>query len=259
MSRPDADILEEIWKAFQMEDAIRSIDLQDISVTVEDRHVFLNGHVADEFNDQRMQEIARSAAGVIAVHNHLVTDPGLSRRVDQSLAKDERLQPLSLPVLSSHGWIFLGGEVPTQELQHAAETSAAQVPTVRGVVKLPRVMGEAEVAPSLVLQPPIGARVCGENGHQGVVNQVIIRPQNRLVFHAVVRIFRTEAGRQKVGDVVVPVETMDVVNEEEIIMKRDAPALNAFPVFLAGDYPIAPLTWEPPYPYKVGRVRWSRE
>ncbi|HVN54780.1 MAG TPA: BON domain-containing protein [Anaerolineaceae bacterium] len=255
----DERILEGIRKAFQKEDAIRSIDLQDISVTVEDGHIFLNGHVANDLNFHRMEDIARSIIGVVVVHNHLVADHGLSQKVAQSLAKDERLQPLSLPVLSTHGWISLSGEVPTPELQHAAEAAAARVPMVRGVVKLPKVIGEAEEAPRLVLQPPIGARVCGENGHQGVVYQVIIRPQNRLVTHAVVRVSQTNDGRQIARNLLVPLDAMDVVGEEEIILKREAPALNEFRIFIPGDYPIAPLTWMPPYPYQVGKVRWTPE
>ena len=256
VNRSDEDILEDIWKAFQKEDTIRSIDLQDVSVAVEDGHVFLSGHVSKDLNYQQMEVNARSITGVLSVHNHLVTDRDLILQVARYLAVDRRLRTLVLPVISSHGWISLGGEVPSRDLQQAAGAAAAQVPTVRGVVLLPQVMGEPEDPPRLAVQPPISARVYTLNGMEGIVTQVIIRPENRLVAHAVVRANQTEEGWQGAHDVVVPVEAMDVINEVEIFLVRDVPGLNSFPAFLAGDFPIAPLTWEPPYPYQVGRVRW---
>ena len=57
----------------------------------------------------------------------------------------------------------------------------------------------------------------------------------------------------------VPVEEMEVVNRESIFLKRNGPPLNTFPAFELSDYPLAPLDWQPPYPYSVGMVRWQRE
>ncbi len=258
LNHQDEDILKEIWRAFQKERTIRSIDLHNISVSVEQGQALLSGHIAMDLNYQRIEEIARSVTGVQAVHNHLVTDRDLTIQVAQSLGKDDRLSPFILPVISSHGWISLGGKVPSRELQQVTELAAAQIPTVRGVISLPRVMGEREDPPRTAIQPRIGARVYGENGMEGVVTQVIICPENRLVTHAIFRVHQVEGDRQIMWDVLVPVEAMEMVNEDEIILKLNAPALNVFPVFLSGDYPITPPTWEPPYPYKVGSVRWPR-
>lgn len=259
LNQPDRNILAELWMAFRNIDTLRSIDLQDLSVTVEDGHVFLSGHVAKDLHYQLMESIARSVTGVLAVHNHLVTDQGLVLQVCQSLARDEQLRPLVLPVYSAHGWITLGGQVPNPEFQQAAETAAAQVPTVRGVIGLPRLTGETESGHRPAIQPAIQARVYTQNGMEGLVNQVVIRPENRLVTHAVVQLNPPEDGRPAAGEILVPVEAMEVVSDEEIILKRDVAALKDFAAFSAGDYPIAPLTWQPPYPYPFGRVRWLRE
>jgi osmotically-inducible protein OsmY len=257
--RPDGDILEDIWSAFQAEDTLRAIDLQDVAVTAEEGHVFLNGYITKDLHYQRMEAIAHLVPGVWAVHNHLITDQSLILRVSQSLARDERLRPLVLPIYSTHGWIALGGQVPNREYQQAAQIAAAQVSTVRGVIALSRVMGEAADEAQRAIQPAIGARVYTRNGLEGWVSQVVIRPVNRLVTHAVVRLNPREHGRPAMGEFLVAVEAMDRVRAEEIILKRDAPSLKGFPVLLSGDFPIAPLTWEPPFPYSVGRVRWPRE
>ena len=257
--RADADILENIWNAFQKEDVVRFLDIQDVSMAVEEGQVFLSGHVARSLNQQRMEDMARSVPGVAAVHNHLVSDQDLTVQVARALGKNELVRSFVIPVYCFHGWISLGGAVPSRELQRAAEIAAAQIPTVRGVISGPRVMGEGEDAPRLALQPRIGARMYGGNETEGTISQAIIRPENRLVSHAVVRMKLGKEGCGAAGDYLVPVEAMDLVNEEEVFLFLDAPAINTFPLFLARDYPIAPLTWQPPYPYVVGRVRWPRD
>jgi hypothetical protein len=259
LNQPDESILEDIWMAFQNVDTIRLYDLQSISLTVEQGQVLLSGHIAKEFHYRNMEEIARSVNGVKAVHNHLTTDQSLILQVAQSLAEDKRIRLMILPVHCDHGWIALGGEVPSRELQQSAGAAAAQVPTVRGVILLPKVTGECEQAPRQAVQPPIVAKVYSEDGTEGSTTQVIIRPDNRLVTHAVVRVREKEDIWWVTHDYLVPVEAMDVVDAGGILLKGDAPALAAFPAFNSGDYPIAPLTWIPPYPYQFGSVRWSRE
>jgi len=253
------NIQEDIWIAFQKEDTISSFEFQDISISVEEGQVFLTGHITRELLFRRLEEIARSVSGVLAVHNHLVTDPDLTRQVARSLWKDEQVRPYSLPVYCYHGWTSLSGEIPSRELQQLAEEDAARVPTVRGVISLPKVKGEQAEIIRPAIQPTIGARVYCESGMMGIVVQVVIRPQNRLVTHAIVRVNQTLDGRLRHRDVLVPVEVINVVSEWSIFLKRDTPIFNAFPEFISADYPIAPLTWEPPYPYKVGRVRWPRK
>jgi hypothetical protein len=97
------------------------------------------------------------------------------------------------------------------------------------------------------------------NRQEGVVTQVVIRLRNRLVTHAVVSTRGFRDGKSVFYEHLVPVEAMEVVNKEDIFLKRNASPLNAFPAFEALDYPPAPVDWQPPYPYTTGTVRWSCE
>jgi len=259
MRRPDEAILDDIWRSLWMEETIRSIDIHDISVEVENGQVCFSGHVSKDYNNQRIEEITRSIAGVAAVYNHLVADHDLSIRVARALCSFEPTRLLTLPVYSFHGWVELGGSVPNREIQRGAEATAARVPAVRGVIMLPDIAGEHGGSVRTAVQPRIGVGVFGKDETQGTVYQVVISPQNRLVTHTIVRIKRSTNGWQESFDFLIPVDEMDVVDEGGIFMNSGAPAIHQFPGFISADYPYAPLTWQPPYPYAVGRVRWPRQ
>ncbi|HVP20840.1 MAG TPA: BON domain-containing protein [Anaerolineaceae bacterium] len=256
--RPDDLILDDIWRAVLNEETIRAIDINDISIDVEYGQVFLNGHVLNDNSDQRIEALARSVPGVMNVHNHLVTDHDLRIQVAQALGEDERTRHFMLPVNCCHGWVELGGMVPNRQLQLAAEEVAGSVSTVRGVIMLPRIAGAEDSSDHRAVQPCIGARVYGANETEGNVTRVIINPHNRLVTHAVVRVSQTIDGRLEVCDYLVPVEAMQVVDMDGILLNPITPAIESFPRFIPAEYPFAPLTWQPPYPYRVGNVLWPR-
>jgi osmotically-inducible protein OsmY len=257
--RADTEIREDIWQALWQEEPIRSIDIYDISVAVEGGQVCLSGHVSKDLHNQRIEAITWSIPGVVAVHNHLVSDTDLSLQVAQALVNDERTRPFVLPVFCDHGWVKLGGSVPNREIQHIAEARAASVPTVRGVILLPEITGEQDDPPREAVQPGIGVRVFGEDETQGTVYQVVIDPQNRLVTHAIVRDIQTSNGRQAWCDYRIPVEAMRMVDTGGIFLSHEANVLSQFPIFNPAHYPFALLTWQPPYPYAVGSVRWPRQ
>src|SRR5271157_62908 len=257
--RSDNSILIEIWDLLWKYDVIRSIDINSFSVSVEDGVVSLTGHLCRASNCRLIENIVDSVVDVAAVNNKLVVDDELTMQVAQALGKDERTHPFIVPVGSSHGWVSLGGEVPTRELQLVAEEVAGQVPSVRGVVSLPKVAGESRDPMRCPLQPLIQARTYDHNKQEGVVTHVVIKPRNRLVTHAVVSTKDFRDGKYVFNEYLVPVEEMEVVNKESIFLKRNAPPLNTFPAFKPSEYPLAPLDWQPPYPYSVGTVRWQRE
>ncbi len=259
MGHLDEAILEDIWRALWNEETIRNMDINDISVDVENGQVCLSGHVSMDKNNQRIQEIAWSFPGVIAVHHHLVTDQDLPIQVAQALGDDERTRPFTLPVYSYHGWVGMGGLVPDRDIQRAAEETAASVPAVRGVILLPDIEGEKSAAVRNAVQPQIGLQVYGKDAVEGTVYQVVINPRNRLVTHAIARVRQTSDGWQASCDYLVPVEALDVADAGGIFLSHSAPAINQFPVFNRADYPFAPLTWQPPFPYAVGSVRWHRQ
>jgi osmotically-inducible protein OsmY len=255
--RTDDGILVDIWDALWKEDAIRSLDLGSLSIEVKDGEAYLNGHLAQETDLLRIERIAQSVAGIVAVHNYLVTDRELIIQVAQALARDERTRPYTLPVNTSHGWIYLGGEVPTRDLQHVAEKVAGGVSRVRGVVGLPRVTGESPTPLKPAVQPRIGAVVYGRNREEGVITQVVIQPEDRLVTHIVVRSKELTDGNLVARETVIPLEASDLVKNESIILQRNGSSLNTYPALDAEEYPLAGSAWQAPYPYTAGEVRWS--
>lgn len=165
--RTNNGMLADIWDALEKEDSIRSLDLGSLSIEVKDGEVYLDGHLAQENNLLRIENIVHSIVGIMEVHNNMVTDHELISHVAQALTEDERTRPYTLAVNASHGWINLGGEVPTRELQQVAVKVAAGVSGVRGIVSLPRVAGQSPDKPRRVIQPRIGAVVYGKNEDVG--------------------------------------------------------------------------------------------
>ena len=255
----DDSILAEVWEAVRRYEVIRASDMGSFSISVQEGHVLLTGHVSKKYHRDLIEEIACSMPGVSAVQNKLVVDSDLTIQVAQALSKDERTRHFILPVGCAHGWVRLGGEVPRRELQIAAEEIAAQVPSVRGVLSRPGVIGECPEIERQPIQPQIQAKVFDYNRQEGVVTQVVIQPRNRLVTHVVVSASDFYNGRFMFHEYVVPVEAMEVVDQDSVLLKRNGPPLNAFPTFEPSDYPSASLDWQPPYPYAVEAIRWTCE
>ena len=260
----DDGILAEIWQAVGRQDEIRTLDIDSFSISVNQGSVFLTGHVSKEYFRDLIEEIACSTPGIIAVCNRLVADPELTIQVVERLAKDERTRDFLLPVGSAHGWVRVGGVVPSRDVQIAAEEIAAQVPSVRGILSRPRVIVESPEIERRPVQPFIQARIYESsrrpyNRHEGIVTQVVIQPRNRLVTHAVISTSDFHNGKFVFYEYLLPVEAMEVVNKESIFLKRNGTLLNDYPAFEPTAYPLAPSDWQPPYPYEDGNVRWSCE
>lgn len=255
----DASILAEIWSALHKYETIRALDMDSFSIAVDKGSVLLTGHVSKKYHHDLIAEIAHSTPGVSALHNNLVVDADLTFQVAERLARDERTQEFIIPVGCTHGWIRLGGEVPTRELQLATEQISAEVPSVRGILSRPRVIGESPEAQRQPLQPHINTKIYDYNRQEGLVTQVVIQPRNRLITHVVVRTSGFDNGSVVSHEYVLPLESLEVVNPDSLFVKRNGPPLSAFPAFDASNYPLAPADWTPPYPYTTGEVRWPCE
>jgi hypothetical protein len=259
LSRPAEDVLAELWQALWGVETIRSLDLANLSMSMEAGELLLEGHLASETSRTRIRAIARDVPGVLVVHDHLVVDRDLAVEVAQALADDERTSPFVLPVGCDHGWIRVGGAVPDRQVQLAAEAIAAQAPHGRGVVALPRVTGEPAAPLRRALQPRLGARVWGEDGELGQVAQVVIDLRNRLVTDVVVASSEVRESRRLQGDYVVPIQAIEIANAESVFLTHPYHSLAGFSAFDASAHPLAPATWSPPYPYRAGAVRWRQE
>jgi hypothetical protein len=215
--------------------------------------------VSKKYHRELIKNIAYAVPVINAVHCNLVVDSDLIIEVAKRLSMDERTRHFILPVGCSHGWILLGGEVPRRELQIAAEEIAGQAPFVRGVLSRPNVVGECPETERRAIQPQIHAKTYDYNRQEGMVTQVVIQPRNRLVTHVVVSASDFYNGKFMFHEYFVPVEAMEVVDQDSVLLKRNGPPLNAFPTFEPSDYPSAPLDWQPPYPYAAEAVRWPCE
>jgi hypothetical protein len=127
------------------------------------------------------------------------------------------------------------------------------------VLSRPRIIGEIYEADRQPIQPQIHAKTYDYNRQEGVVTQVVIQPRNRLVTHAVVSSSDFHDGKSACHEYLLPVEAMDVVNKESVLLKRNGPPLNTFPTFKLSDYSLAPFDWRPPYPYSEEMVHWPHE
>ncbi|MEW6028163.1 MAG: BON domain-containing protein [Chloroflexota bacterium] len=248
-----AEIMESLW--WQQE--IRWLDLDSITITVQQGIVTLSGYLNKDSNFNLIERIAHSTPGVIGVDNQLILDRDLTLRVAQALARDVRTKSFIFPVGTTHGWIRFGGEVPTREHQADVEEVTAEVPGVRGIVLLPKLPGEIQRFERHAIQPQLKARVYDDTGYAGIATQVVIQPRNRLVTHVVVSASEFTDYSVVSNEYVVPADAIEWVSQGGIFLKRNELPLNAFPVFEPADYPPAPLNWQPPYPYEVGSVRWS--
>jgi osmotically-inducible protein OsmY len=255
----DDSIQAEIWKAVCQDDGIRLLEIDSFSVSVKDGFVLLAGHVSKKYHRELIEAIACSVPGVHAVQNKLVADSDLTIQVAAHLSMDERTRHFIFPVGSAHGWVRLGGVVPRRALQRATEEIVAQVPSVRGVLSRPRLIGEYPETERHPVQPGIQAKVYDYNLQEGVVTQVVIQPRNRLVTHAVVSASDFQDGKFIFHEYLIPLEALEAVNRESIFLKRKGSHLNTFPAFDASVYPLAPSDWQPPYPYKAETVRWPCE
>ncbi len=254
--RSNESIQADIQAALLKEETIRSVDFESLSVAVQDGIVDLKGYVNKEFNRRLIEDIVRSVPGAVAVHNYIIADRTLNIEVAQALAKDERTRPYILRVGSFHGWVSLSGEVTTHQEQLAAEQVAGSVSSARGVVSLPRVTGEKPDLPRRAIQPRIGASVYGDNGQVGVATQVVINPHNKLVSHVVVSANYDLNGWPVFGEYILPVDAIALVSTSSVFLEREGLPLSSYRVFDPEEYPQPPITWQPPYPYTSGAVRW---
>jgi hypothetical protein len=236
-----------------------------MDVKVQEGTVCIIGHVVKAYHRELAENLVKSVSGVQVVQNELVVDSDLVVEVAQALAADSRTQSYIIPVGASHGWVQLGGEVPTLEVRLAAEEVAASVPRVRGVLALPHLPGETghtclEIGKrNCLVQPQIGDRVDAENDLAGKVVEVIIDPHNRLVSHVAVEADYELKGRSVTEKFIVPATAIELASDENLFLCDTLNDLAARPAYQETDFPIAPSEWRPPYPYELGAVRWAVE
>jgi osmotically-inducible protein OsmY len=256
----DADVLATIEDALWKDPVIRTLDRDSLHFEIHESEVYLSGHVTNAMHRRRIEDLISGVRGVNVIHTDITADDQLTTSVAQALASDARTRPYLIWVGAFHGWIRLSGEVPNSHVHEAAEEVAGRVSRVRGVLDLPHLPGERFGVERRPLQPHLATPAYAKDGFAGNVAQVVINPHNRLVSHLAVQLRPARAGYSAgEGEVVlVPVEAIEIANENSVFLTDGLHDLEARPVFHDADFPRAPTDWRPPFPYLIGTVRWLR-
>jgi osmotically-inducible protein OsmY len=255
----DMDILSNVEKALWREDLYRVAGRNSIRFEVSEGHVTLRGHVTSPMLRSQFAVWAQAAPGVKSVSNELVADADLTIEVAQALGRNPATRPHVIHVGAHDGWIHLGGEVPSAEVAAAAEAVAATVPHVRGVLTLPRVVGERPPRARRPIQPRPGQPVYATDGKAGSVAQVIVDPLNRLVSHIVVNTNFELGGRTIRRQVLVPAKALSHVSAGGVFVADTLETVVARPDFRVDDFEAPRWQWQPPFPYNWGDLLWPAQ
>jgi osmotically-inducible protein OsmY len=269
--RLDDALAAEVKAALWSDEILRNTDYNEIGVSVKDGFVRLQGHVSTWRNKTRTEEAACSIPGVLGVQNDLVLDQDLANRVAQALGNNEYTRSARISVGAKNGFITLNGRVDCANIREAAETIAASVPQVRGVIntiQAPNVVIDPKEY--LVWQPLIGKEVSATDMQLGHVERVIINPRNRRVTAFVVRgAFPDPAGKdnfrspgeeaQPEQSVVIPIEAVRYATDSSVLLEVGGAEAALYRSFELADFINPPAGWQPPYPYHWKQVLFVRE
>jgi osmotically-inducible protein OsmY len=180
--KSDKELKEKIHEALWKDVVIRALEYSEIDLRVKNGEVYLFGHIISTTNQSRILYILNGFPGILGIYNHLVLDDQLTGKVASSLANLEHEHGCKFYTGASHGVVSLNGMVVSAEVKSMAEKSAAGIPGVRGVVNNIQVSGNTlKTKDQPFLQPAIGESIYFLDGASGVVQQVVINPNNRRV------------------------------------------------------------------------------
>jgi uncharacterized protein YkvS len=261
IQKNDVAIKEYIYNAFWKDDVLRAIEYSEIDVDVKNGVVYLDGHIVSTASQNRIENAMRGIPGILGIRNNLVLDDKLTLEVATSLGKLEHTYNCKFFTGASHGVVSLNGIVSDENVKLLAEKCAASNPNVRGVINNVRVSGtEAELQNQPFLQPTIGEIVYFLDGISGVVQQVIINPNNRRVIAMTIQgkftDRRYELNSQTDGKarppeqlVTVPMSVVRYLTRTSGFLSINSNETNRFIDFDFGSFSSPNVDWAPPYPY----------
>jgi BON domain len=256
IDQPDDDVLAGVYDVLWESVGRHPPDFRGIEADIRAGAVVLRGHVRSGMQKRDAAQRVEAVRGVRGLRSELVADSDLQVEVAQALAANPRTRSFVLHVGASEGWIQLGGEVPDTQVQAEAETVAARVPAVRGVLGLPHLSGGPRIRNRRALQPRVGSTVYADDGEIGKVAGIVINPHDRLVSHILVDA-RLDLGRREVrGQFVIPAAAIRLTTNGGTTLHDSIQEVNARPQFREADFPLAPPGWQPPFPYSPDTVRW---
>lgn len=260
--RSDAALTAAVNKALWEDVILRRTEYRQIHVKVENSIVYLYGYVSLPSVKVRAERVALKTDSIWKVENLLTIDSELQIAVAQAIGKDPRTQKARIFIGSHNGFITLSGEASDLEARTAAQEKAVSIPEVRGVLNSIRVPGvDIKTEAQRALQPIIGAGIYATDILIGVVEKVVINPDNRLVIAILANaVFPdpTQMGSNWLWNehlyvesrIIIPIDMIRHQSESDIFLKvkgREAAALEAFDT---SSYASPDENWQPPYLYK---------
>ncbi|MFN8381733.1 MAG: BON domain-containing protein [Anaerolineales bacterium] len=267
--RSDAEIRENIYHAFWKDDVLRSLEYFEIDVLVKKGIAHLNGHILSTSSRGRVENAMRFIPGLIGVENNLVLDDSLTIDSATSLGSLEHTYACKFFTGASHGVVSLNGKVKNEGIKLLAEQCVAANPNVRGVINNIQVIGrKVEAQSQPFLQPAIGITIYFLDGISGVVQHVIVNPNNRRVTAMVVK-GQFDAQNLKLGStspnearqpdqlIVIPVNAIRFLTKSSGFLHIRSYESNRFMDFDSDAFIAPDLAWTPPYPYCPNDIFFS--
>jgi osmotically-inducible protein OsmY len=240
---------------------LRSTAYQQIDVVVNGGVVFLSGHVISSGNQRRAEDAVLSIPGVLGVKSSLVADDTIIRDVAGELGKIEQVYGVKFYTGIQNGVIGLHGEGGSLAVRSMAEKFAVRIPGVRGVINWVRAPGfDLEAEDQRFLQPFIGDQIYFHDGLSGIVQKVIINPDNLRVAAMVVRGRYSNPQQDhkflKYGEDQVPERLIAIPMSavRHLTMNSGYLSINSDEAAMYSDFDPSGFTaprkdWTPPYPY----------
>jgi osmotically-inducible protein OsmY len=267
----DDALAAEVKAALWSDEILRNTDYDEISISVEDGIVRLQGYVITRRNKIRAEEAACSVPGVLGLENELILDDDLVIRVAQALGNDERTRFEQISVGAQNGFITLNGQVSSAATREAGEAIAASVPQVRGVINYLQAPNVAiDPKEGQVWQPLIGKEVCATDMQLGHVERVILDPRNRRVTAFVARGYfpdpedkdgyrSPDEEAQPERSIVIPLDAARYVTDSSVLLEISGVEAARYRAFDPADFVSSPAGWQPPYPYRWEQVLFDGE
>lgn len=262
MHSMDASLKASVERAIWNDDVLRAIEYYEMQVHAKNGSVHLNGHITSAASRKRIETALRSVPGILEVQNHLVLDDKLTLDVAGALGALEQTYACKFFTGTSHGVVSINGVVSSEQVKALAGMCAAGNPNVRAVINHVRVSGvtEPQRPDQPFLQPIIGERIYFLDGLSGVVERVIIDPNDRRVTAMVLLMnftdprlpinSLTDAGtRLPMQLVTVPMEAIRYLTKASGFLLIRSTERSRYQDFDSASFFVPSVDWTAPFPY----------
>jgi osmotically-inducible protein OsmY len=261
VEKKDAGLKTDIANAFWKDDVLRALEYHEIDVRVQNGVVHLNGHIVGTGSQNRINNALRTVAGIVEIKNHLILDEKLTLEAAAALGDLEHTYGCKFFTGTSHGVVSINGTVKDKNVRLLAEKCVSENPNTRGVINNVQVLGnEQMVQDQPFLQPAIGQTIYFLDWAFGVMDQVIINPNNRRVIAMIVRGKFTSQQPDPNSEmdantfpversIIVPMSTVRHLTRTSGFLYINSSQRNRYMDLYLVHFITPPQSWVPPYPY----------